>query len=96
MQKRISIIILLLLAVSAMSCSNLNRHTPANMDNAAIEAEVRKSLVDDGITGLSISVDGGVVTLEGKVSNHDDHMKAINAAKKVKGVTRVVDRISMG
>ena len=81
--------------VGSMACSNWNRYTPSGMDNQTMEAEIRKNLVDDGITGLEIKIDEGVVTLEGNVSSRDDERKAIEAARKVNGVRRVIDRISV-
>ena len=41
---------------SMLACSNWNRATPASMDNTAIEAEVRKNLAADSITGLTVTV----------------------------------------
>ena len=74
----------------------LSTPAPAPLDNTAIQAEVRKNLVGDGITGISINVDNGVVTLTGKVNSTSDRDKAYNDAAKVNGVTRVINRISVG
>jgi len=82
------------LVVSLNACSNWNRMTPKPMDNTAIETEVRKNLTADGITGLHIDVNGGVVTLDGHLSA-TDRSKAVGDAQKVPGVTRVVDRITV-
>jgi osmotically-inducible protein OsmY len=76
------------------ACSNLNRQTPKNLDNTAIETEIRKNLAGDSITGLQVDVHEGVVTLSGHLSAADK-MKAIADAQKVKGVTQVIDRISI-
>jgi osmotically-inducible protein OsmY len=81
--------------VGSVACANWSRYTPAGVDDDVMEAEIRKNMVDDGITGLSIKINEGVVTLEGNVSSRDDERKAIDAARKVKGVRRVVDRISV-
>jgi len=70
--------------------------TPKPLDNAAIETEVRKNLAGDGITGIHIGVDNGVVTLEGNVKTSSDRRKAYNDAAKVNGVKRVVNRITVG
>jgi osmotically-inducible protein OsmY len=70
--------------------------TPKPLDNAAIETEIRKNLAGDGIIGVHISVDAGVVTLEGKVKTSSDRQKAYDDAAKVNGVKRVVNRITVG
>jgi len=83
-----------LVLLSLVACSNLNRNTPAGLDNKAIETEIRRNLTTDGITGLTVDVNNGVVTLEGHLSA-SDKSKALNDAQKVNGVTQVVDRISV-
>jgi osmotically-inducible protein OsmY len=70
--------------------------TPKPLDNAAIETEIRKNLAGDGIIGVHISVDAGVVTLEGNVKTSSDRQKAYDDAAKVNGVKRVVNRITVG
>jgi osmotically-inducible protein OsmY len=85
---------LTLVATMTTACSNLNRQTPAGLDNAAIKTEVRKNLTTDGITGIEIDVDGGVVTLTGHLSA-EDKQKALDDARKVNGVTSVVDKIAV-
>lgn len=44
---------------------------------------------------ISIEVDGGVVTLTGKVSSLPEHEAAIGTAYAAKGVTRVVDHLEV-
>jgi osmotically-inducible protein OsmY len=87
---------LLSAALLMPACSNWSKATPKPLDNAAMEEEVRKNLTADGITGLSIDVDSGkgVVTLKGHLSS-TDKAKAIQDARKVHGVTQVVDEISV-
>jgi len=84
----------LLVVASLVGCSNWNKYTPAPMDNTAIEEEVRKNLAADKISGLQIDVANGVVTLKGHLSAAD-RTKAVDDARKVKGVTNVVDNISL-
>jgi hypothetical protein len=51
--------------------------TPKPLDNTAIETEVRKNLAGDGITGIQIEVDNGVVvTLKGNLKTSSDRQKA--------------------
>jgi len=83
-----------LMTLSLVACSNWNRQTPKGLDNKAIEAEVRKNLTADKITGVEIDVSGGVVTLTGHM-NSGDKAKALEDARKVNGVTTVVDRIAV-
>jgi osmotically-inducible protein OsmY len=71
--------------------------TPKPLDNTAIETEVRKNLAGDGITGIQIEVDNGVVeTLKGNLKTSSDRKKAYDDADRVKGVKRVVNRITVG
>ncbi len=94
--KKSLVSVLLSAALILPACSNWNRVTPQGLDNAAIEEEIRKNLALDHITGLSIDVDHntGVVTLKGHLSA-SDRSKAVDDAQKVKGVTRVVDQLSV-
>jgi osmotically-inducible protein OsmY len=70
--------------------------TPKPLDNTAIETEVRKNLTGDGITGIQIDVNNGVVTLKGNVKTSSDRQKAYDDAAKVNGVKRVINRITVG
>lgn len=84
------------LVLSAFGCSNWNKMTPKSMDSTAIAAEIRKNQAADGITGMTVNVDQqGVVTLKGDVKTTSDRQKAIDDARKVNGVTQVVDEISV-
>jgi len=83
-------------ALAAFGCSNWNRYTPKGMDSTAIADEVRKNQAADGITGMTVNVDkNGVVTLRGDVKSTTDRQKAIDDARKVNGVTEVIDQISV-
>ena len=82
------------LALVLPACSNWNKSTPKALDNTAIEEEIRKNLAGDHITGLSIDVNSGVVTLKGHL-NSSDKQKALDDARKVNGVKSVVDEISV-
>ena len=96
MKKTLASLVVSVFLFGALGCSNWNRMTPKPLDNTAIESEIRKNLTGDGITGLSINVNNGVVTLTGNVKSGGDRDKAYNDAAKVNGVTRVVNRISVG
>ncbi len=77
------------------ACSNWNRMTPKSMDSTTIEAEIRKNLARDHITGLTVNVNNGVVTLAGHVKNASDRQAAEGDAGKVMGVTSVVDNLTI-
>jgi osmotically-inducible protein OsmY len=84
------------LLLTAFGCSNWNKYTPGGMDATAIASEIRKNQAADGITGMTVNVDkSGVVTLRGDVKNTTDRQKAIDDARKVNGVTQVIDQISI-
>ena len=95
MKKSLFALLMSAALVSSIGCSNWNRATPAPLDNTAIEAEVRKNLTADSITGLGIDVHEGVVTLSGHLANASDRQKAIDDARKVPGVKSVVNNINV-
>lgn len=81
--------------VAALGCANMNRQTPASMDNTAIETEIRKNMAADSITGMHIDVKDGWVTLTGDVKTQSDKDKAYNDASKVNGVKGVTNNIAV-
>lgn len=96
MKKPIASIAVALFVLSSFACSNWNRYTPKGMDATAIADEIRKNMAADGITGMTVNVDkDGVTTLRGDVKNSSDKQKAIDDARKVNGVTRVIDQVSI-
>ena len=95
MKKAFASLVLSAALVSAVGCSNWNRNTPASFDNTATEEEIRKNLLGDKITGLSIQVHEGVVTMSGHVPTVADRQKAYDDAAKVNGVRRVVNNIDV-
>ena len=96
MKKTIASITVALLMVSAVACSNWNKYTPKGMDATAIAEEIRKNMLGDGITGMTVDVDkAGVTTLRGDVKSSSDKQKALDDARKVNGVTRVIDQIAI-
>ena len=94
MKKALASLVLSTALVSAIGCSNLNRVTPAPLDNTAIETEIRKNLAGDNITGLHIDVHEGMVTLSGHGSAADRD-KAYKDAAKVNGVKSVTNNITI-
>jgi osmotically-inducible protein OsmY len=94
MKKSAAAILMAMTLSSFVACSNWNKMTPASMDSTAIEAEVRKNLTADKITGLSVDVNGSTVTLSGHLTRLD-HDKAVADAQKVNGVNNVIDHITI-
>ena len=96
MKKTLVSITVTLLLVGALGCANWNKYTPGPLDNTAIQAEVKKNLLGDGLTGIDVDVDGNrVVTLAGHLSTLDQRSTAVHDAEKVNGVRRVIDRIAV-
>lgn len=98
MKKSASMIALALVLTLAVGCSNLNKMTPAPLDNKAIQAEVEKNIAADGLTAVVhvSEVHEGVVTLTGTVKTSADRQKAYDDAAKVNGVKRVVNELKVG
>lgn len=98
MKRSASLIALALVLTFGVSCSNLNKITPAPLDNKAIQAEVEKNIAADGLTGIVhvSEVHEGVVTLTGTVKSSADRQKAYDDAAKVNGVKRVRNELKVG
>jgi osmotically-inducible protein OsmY len=96
MKKTIASIAVALFVFAAFACSNWNKYTPKALDSTAIAEEIRRNQAMDHITGMTIDVNSdGVVTLHGDVKNASDKQKAIDDARKVNGVTRIIDQIAI-
>ncbi len=95
MKKSLVAITVTLLLVGALGCSNWNKYTPKALDDTAIAEEIRKNQLGDGITGMTVDVNNGVVTLHGDVKTSSVKQAAIDDARKVKGVKRVIDQIAI-
>lgn len=67
--------------------------SPENVSDQIREALIRNAELD--VTAIRISVDGGVVTLEGQVHNLTERRTAERAAWASPGVTDVIDRLSI-
>jgi len=80
-----------------LACSLLFAQTQPNNDDRIYD-QVRQKLVTDRDVrggGLEVDVKDGVVTLRGAVREEKQKQKAEKITKKVKGVTRVVNEISV-
>ena len=92
MKKTLGSLVLAASVLASFGCSNWNRMTPSSMDSTTIEAEIRKNMATDKITGLTVAVNDGVVTLSGHLATSADRQKAYDDAAKVNGVKRVTNR----
>lgn len=66
------------------------------MDDSAITAKVKAALVDNESiksTDISVKTEKAVVTLSGFVESQAQAEAAVNAAKKVEGVSSVSDKL---
>lgn len=87
----------MLLTVFALSaCTSINKVTPQQWDDEAIEAEVRAKMAEDvdlKAFSFEVNVDDCTVTLGGHVNSNEQRSKAAQAAGDVKGVCRVVNNL---
>ena len=93
MKKFVAAAILSTALIGSVGCgSGWANHAPGGMSDTAIEGEIRKHMATDGITGMTIKSDHGVVTLQGDVKSEDQHQKAL-ADSRVAGVSSINDQI---
>jgi osmotically-inducible protein OsmY len=86
-------VVMMLLAVA---CGSMNRMTPRQMDDTAIEADVRGKIaeaVPSKTFAVEVNVDHGVVTLKGDAANETDIRAIEKAANSVHGVKSVINNI---
>jgi osmotically-inducible protein OsmY len=92
----------LVLAAASLALSTgcmSTRTAGEQMDDAAIQSEIKAQLAADGDTNpFEIEVDSneGVVRLSGSVENAGDRDKAVQIAQGVEGVRRVINEIKIG
>jgi osmotically-inducible protein OsmY len=88
--------LVLMVAMALGACGSLNKQTPAEWDNAAMEADVRAKIaerVPSKTFAVEVSVDRGVVTLSGHADSSAQRAEIGAAAQSVRGVTRVINNI---
>jgi len=86
------------LVLFAMACGSMNRATPKQWDDKAIEADVRSKILEavpEKTLGVQVDVREGVVTLSGHAASEDDRRKIGDAANSVKGVRSVINNITI-
>jgi small-conductance mechanosensitive channel len=67
----------------------------AQQDSRIASAVAALLLRQSGLTGVSVQVHAGIVTLGGTVPEEPDRARAVTLAKSVKGVTEVVDAVQL-
>jgi osmotically-inducible protein OsmY len=96
-RKALLLMLLLLTATVVTTACSMNRVLPAEVDKTAMEGDVRGAIataVPGKTFAMEVNVaDGGVVTIEGHVTNQSDADAIVSAVNKVNGVTRVVNKI---
>src|SRR5687768_2939298 len=71
-RKLVFMVLLALVAMVPTACQSLNQVTPEELDDAAIEAEVRAKIAEDVPSktfAVEVAVNDGVVTLSGHAAN---------------------------
>jgi osmotically-inducible protein OsmY len=80
----------------AAACGSMNRMTPRQLDDTAIEADVRGKIaqaVPSKTFAVEVNVDHGVVTLKGNAANESDIRAIEKAANSVNGVKTVINNV---
>jgi len=102
--KKILIASAMCLACLACSRDNYNnRNTAQSEENSPdwqITTKVKSSILSDSTISasarfVSVNTTNGVVTLAGSVPTREDREKIVRMTKKVSGVVRVVDNITI-
>jgi len=97
MKKYLLLILMILVMPLSVGCNSWGKVAPkGTVRNAIVEADVKKNLIGDGLTGLGVEVyEDGTAYLDGQVVSRADRRKARNDALKVWGVRRVVNNITV-
>ena len=87
--------VFLVLAI-AVSCA---KSVGATYDDASITTRVKTVFVNDptvGVQRIDVDTFKGVVTLTGRVESKETEQKAIELARKIKGVVDVRSKVTIG
>ena len=88
----------LFLALSLIGCAS-DRNVGQRIDDQTIETKVKAALLgapDVSGTAISVEVRRGEVQLSGFVKSRAEAQRAVDLARRVDGVTRVIDKTSVG
>ena len=95
---RISLRAVALIVVLAIATS-CAKSVGATFDDASITTRVKTVFVNDpavGIQKIDVDTFKGVVTLTGRVESKETEQKAIELARKIKGVVDVQSKLTIG
>ena len=95
--KKYLLLPMILMTALSLGCNSWGKAAPkGTVRDELVEANVRKNLLEDRITGLEVDVyTDGTAYLKGHVKSRADRAKAREDALKVYGVKRVVNNISI-
>jgi osmotically-inducible protein OsmY len=88
--------------MAALSClamvapAHAEKTTGESVDDTALSGEVKAMLIDTkGVpsTAINVEVDKGVVQLGGFIESEAERTASLEAARRVKGVTKVLDAL---
>ncbi|HVT44630.1 MAG TPA: BON domain-containing protein [Thermoanaerobaculia bacterium] len=94
--KRSALVCLAMTILLLAACTSLNQITPAELDDAAVEADVRARIAQDVPSKtfeVGVKVESGVVTLTGHAGSEMQRRQIADAASKVPGVQSVINNI---
>lgn len=89
---------MILLVFSVAACSSLNQVTPAEIDDEALEADVRAAILDDtdlNAFSFGVDVNDGVVTVSGSVDTAAQRTRVAEAVRRVDGVRTVINNVTV-
>lgn len=96
-RKNLTYVALVLMAALMLgACGSLNKQTPAGLDDAAIEADIRSKIaarVPEKTFAVEVEVDDGVVTLSGHAATAGQRQEILEATNSVDGVKRIINNI---
>ena len=89
----------ILIVVSLSGCSAMTGKTAGrNVDDATVTASVKSQLVMDktaNLTRIDVDTNNGVVYLNGTVDSTEQRARAAELARRVKGVSKVVNNLQV-
>lgn len=95
-RKWLASLLVLVALTSLTACGTMNKATPAQWDDEAIEADVRSKIataVTEKTFAVEVDVKGTVVTLSGHADSDAQRKAIAKAASEVNGVSRVINNI---
>lgn len=91
--------VLAVLATGACAATDMHRSTGVAVDDSVISTKVKTALIDDPATKarqIDVTVNQGVVQLNGAVDSQAAKTRAATLARNVRGVTEVNNNLTVG